>query len=341
MNDVIYINSSIPLNEMVRLYGTSWFVYAGTLYGITPFSIIGAIMNLIAYLILCKRPFQNSVFFKYLRLNTFNSLILSLILTTRFTTTIYKFDFTNTYAASFYRDIFYTPVLYVFYLYGNLLDIILVLERLLYVHPIESLKKIVNSKYLWVILITSCFLLSIPNFFATSTDYTNIMLNNSSLIRNYYSKITELTQSTFGKVLAFTLFFIRDVLTLVIKVILNIISVILVKNYLKKRNTRISNLKTNDAQTNKQIMNKQFQIAKVNREQTYIAMVMTVLSSLENLSFVVSNAYLILSLDQSSRIVYFLSNFVILIKHASNLIIYFYNNLFKKEFLNFFRSNKT
>ena len=336
MNDFVYINSSIPLNEMVRLYGTSWFVYAGTLYGITPLSIFGTIMNLIAFLILCKKPFQNSVFFKYLRLNTFNSLILSLILTTRFATTMYKFDFTNTYAASFYREVFYTPILYVIYMYGNLLDIIIIVERLLYVHPIEILKKIVNFKYLWVILITSCFLLSIPNFFATSTDYINIMLNNSTLIRNYYSKKTEFIQSTFGQVMAFTLFFIRDVLTLIIKVILNIISVILVKNHLKKKKTRISNLKTNDAQTNNKISNEQFHIDKVNREQTYIAMVMTVLSSLENLSFVVSNAYLILSLDQSSRIVYFLSNFVILIKHASNLIIYFYNFLFRKEFLKLF-----
>ena len=66
MDEIIYINSSIPMNEMVRLYGTSWFVYAGTLYAITPSSMIGATMNLIAYLILCKKSFQTLVFFKYL-----------------------------------------------------------------------------------------------------------------------------------------------------------------------------------------------------------------------------------------------------------------------------------
>ena len=153
------------------------------------------------------------------------------------------------------------------------------------------------------------------------------MLNNSTLIRNYYTKPTDFSQSTFGQVLAFALFFIRDVLTLTLKIFLNVISVILMRNYLKKRNNRHAN----DTQTS--------HITKVNRELTYIAIVMCVLSSLENISFIVSYAYLILSLDQFSRILYFLSNFVILVKHSSNLIIYFYNNLFKKEFLKLFSVN--
>ena len=333
MNELtIYINSSIPLNEMVRLNGTTWFVYAGTLYGITPSSIIGAIMNLVAYFILCKKSFQNSVFFKYLRLNAFNSLIVCLILMTRFTTTIYKFDFTNTYAATFYNNYFYSPVLSIFYFYGNLLDIIIILERILNVHPIENLKKIVNSNYFWLISFIFSIILSIPYFWGGYPCYINIILNNSTLISNYFSKPTDFSQSTFGQVFAFALFFIRDVLTLVIKLVLNLVSVILMRNYLKKRKTRIANLKANDPQTS--------HITKVNRELTYIAIVMCVLSSLENISFIVSYAYLILSLDQFSRILYFLSNFVILIKHSSNLIIYFYNNLFKKELFKHFWSSK-
>ena len=329
MNEIsiIYINSSIPLNEMERLFGTSWFVYSGTLYGITPTSVIGTIMNLIAYLVLSKRSFQTVVFFKYLRLNALNSLIVCLILMTRFLTTIYKFDFTNTYASIFYNNYFYSPVLSVFYLYGNFLDIIIILERILNVHPIEKWKKIVNSKYSCLILFIFSILISIPYFWSGYPCYVNIMLNNSTLIRNYYTKPTDFSQSNFGQVLAFALFFIRDVLTLVIKLILNCFSVYLVKNYLKRKKNKLANLETNGSYIN-----------KVNRNQLYIAIVMSVLSSFENISFIVSYTFLIISVNHFSRMLYFLSNLVILVKHSSNLIIYFYNNLFKKEFLNIFWS---
>ena len=198
---------------MTRLFGSPWFVYAGTLYGITPFSIIGAIMNLIAYLTLCKRSFQTSVFFKYLRLNALNSLIICLILTTRFLTTVYKFDFTNTYAATFYSNYIYTPVLSIFYLYGNLLDTIIILERILNVHPIEKLKKDVDSKYFWLILFAFSILISIPYFWGGYPFYVNIMLNKNTLVRNYFSKPTDFNQSPFGQILGYVLFVIRDVLT--------------------------------------------------------------------------------------------------------------------------------
>lgn len=336
MTDIIHINTSIALNDMARLFGSPWFVYAGTLYGITPISIIGVITNLIAYLVLCKAPFQNTVLFKYLRLNALNSLIVSLILLTRFTTTVYKFDFTNTYSASFYSNYFYTPFLSIFYLNGNLLDIIIIVERILNVRPNENLKKIVNSKYFWVILFIISVLLSIPYFWGGFPCYVDIMINNSTLVRNYYSKSTAFAQSTAGQIFGFIMFFIRDVLTLVLKMLLNITSVLLMKNYLKKRKARLVNLKSNDAQTSNQLSH----ISKMDKNLMHIAFLISVFSLLENVSFIVSYVYLSLDYNEFSRILYFHSNFVILIKHCSNLVIYFYNNLFKEVCLSYFKSSK-
>ena len=96
MSNILYIKSDIPLGNMVRLFGTTWTVYVGTLYGLTP------ILVLATYLILKRDPFHTSTIFKYLRLNALNSLILCVLLTTGFLITIYKFDFTNNYFISFY-----------------------------------------------------------------------------------------------------------------------------------------------------------------------------------------------------------------------------------------------
>ena len=113
--NIIYINSQIPLENMVRLYGTTWTVYSGTLYALTPLSLFASITNIICYLVLSRKPFQASTIFKYLRLNVLNSLILCLILMTRFITTVYKFDFTNSYTL-----LLFMPTLYMarFYQYS-------------------------------------------------------------------------------------------------------------------------------------------------------------------------------------------------------------------------------
>ena len=55
MIEIVFINSSEPLENIVRLYGTTWNVYAGTLCGITPLSSVGVLLNLITYVILWKK----------------------------------------------------------------------------------------------------------------------------------------------------------------------------------------------------------------------------------------------------------------------------------------------
>ena len=146
MSNILYIKSEIPLENMVRLFGTTWTVYAGTLYGLTPICVLGSIMNLATYLILKRDPFHTSTIFKYLRLNVLNSLVLCVLLMTRFLITIYKFDFTNNYLISFYANFIYAPFLSILYLNGNLLDILIVIERIIKVQPVDSIKKIIKQK---------------------------------------------------------------------------------------------------------------------------------------------------------------------------------------------------
>jgi hypothetical protein len=78
-------------------------------------------------------------------------------------------------------------------------------------------------------------------------------------------------------------------------------------------------------------------MSTVDKNLTYIAVIMSVLSSLENVIFIISYVYLIINFNQFGLTVYFFSNFMFAIKHCSNLfILYFFNNLFKEEFKKFF-----
>ena len=91
-------------------------------YLVTSLSIIAFGFNLISWLVLQKSIFSSSEFYRFMRVYTFNGIILSLILSTTFATTSFRlFSFTNSYTAIFYGAYFYTPLLSIFYLNSSLL----------------------------------------------------------------------------------------------------------------------------------------------------------------------------------------------------------------------------
>ena len=336
MSNFLYINSTIPLENMVRLYGTTWTVYAGSLYGLLPISLLGSIINLATYLILWRKPFHSSTIFKYLRLNVLNSLILCLILMTRFVNTVYKFDFTNSYIISIYGNFIYAPFLSIFYLNGNLLDILIIIERIIKVYPIPSIIRIIKLKHFWIFLFVLSLFINIPSFFLTKPAYVDIMLNNSTLVRNYFVKETEFSITKFGKILTYLMFFIRDFITLVVKIWLNVVSIVLIKKYLSKIGLN-SAAKDSVTSTSNQVSTKKAYMTTVDKNLTYIAIIMSVFSSFENLFFIASYIYIAFSLNQVGLTLYFFSNFIVAIKHISNLfILYLFNNVFREEFYKIF-----
>ena len=330
MNKTLYINISGTLDKMHRINGTTWIVYAGTLYGLTPLSIFGFFMNMIAYFILRKKPFQSSTVFKYLRYNVLNSLIICLILVTKFTTVQYNFDFTNSYGFMFYGSYIFAPFLSIFYLNGNLLDILITLDRILTIRPIRIIHKIIKYNYLWIGLFIFSTIINIPNFFITEPDCTEIILNSKIRIKNYFVKQSDFSSSMLCKILIFLIYFIRDVLTLFIKIGLNIVCVIFIKKYFNKLCK--DSERRFDTPTEDELNTKKAYMTEIDRNLTYIAITMSVLSSIENLFFIFTHVYLTYDFNITGLELYFFSNFIIAIKHSSNLmILYSFNNVFNEE----------
>ena len=224
-----------------------------------------------------------------------------------------------------------------FYIDGNLLDILIVLERIIKVQPVDSIKKIIKQKYFWIFLFVLSLVIILPSFFLTKPSYVDIMLNNRTLVRNYFTRETEFSITTFGKILTYLMFFIRDFITLVIKIGLNVISIFLLKKYLNKLS-----IGSKAKLDNNQIATKKAYVTTVDKNLTYIAVVMSVMSSLENIFFIVSYIFLVFSVNQTGWTMYFFSNFMVAIKHISNMFILFlFNNLFREEFkkiLSFFQT---
>ena len=184
------------------------------------------------------------------------------------------------------------------------------------------------------------------NFLITAPAYVDLNINNKTFIRSYFTKQTDFSVSTYGKIISYVIFFLRDCLTLVIKIYLNIVSVVLIKKYFYKLSVNsTSKLDRKDSITAPNqvyITTQKTYMTKVDRNLTFIAITMSVLSSFENLFFIVTYMYSAFGLNQIGWTLYFFSNFIVAIKHSSNLIIlYLFNDVFKEEFFKiFFRFRK-
>ena len=334
------------LEYWLRIYGSTWLMDGLYFYLLTPISLVSVIFNLLTYLILKRSSFGSGVIFNYLRAYTINSALLSVLLTTTFICTTYRiFEFTNTYGAYFFGSYFHSPFLSIFYFNGNLLELCIIMERIIILNKIKHVKNVLQFKYFKLILFLSSVVINLSVFFLNYPGYDEVELENHKKFRIYYWTVTEFSASTAGRVISYVTYFFRDILSLVVKIVLNIFSVYLIRKYFNKiKQDKMVNLPesvisssklTNDTYLNNQfsITNAKSYLSEVDRNLTYIAIVVCVLSSLENVFFITSYVYVVICFDETSFILWFFSYFSIAIKHFSNFIVLFlFNNLFREEF---------
>ena len=329
------------MENLRKTLSTTSLVYNGTIFVLTPLSIISAGLNLVAYIILRKAQFSVSTIFRFLRINVLNSFFVSLLLATRFTAISYSaFDFSNSYQALFYGSYFYIPFLSILYLNGNLLNICITIERIMNFRPLANLKHIMKSKHFWVILFTISIVINIPIFFISYPAFIDYRVENNLIIRKYFYKLTDFSTSILGKVVTFLIYFVRDVLSLLAIIYLNMISINLIKKYINKIS---SNLKVVCSFSAQEIIIiggysvKKGYMTVIDRNLTFIGISMSVLALFENIFYIAFYISIALKFDEIALNLYFFSNLFIAIKHSSNLfILYYFNSVFKKALRNFF-----
>ena len=121
---------SYSLDDWYKIYGVTFGMDIGYVYVLVPVSLIAFGLNILTFIILLNKKFNLSIVYSYFRLYIFNSIIISLVLVTTFISNSYRiFSFTNTYESITYGIYVFTPILTVLYFYGNLLDILIIIER--------------------------------------------------------------------------------------------------------------------------------------------------------------------------------------------------------------------
>ena len=322
------LNETLNLEYYISVYGSTYLVDILYMYVLTPIAVIAFFLNILAYIIFSKIQFTNAVIFNYLRLYVFNNSLLSLLLITTFVNCTYRiFDFTNTYEAIFYGTYFMSPLISILYFTASLLEICIVIERSCnFSQGLFNFSLIKNIKLTTLIIYVVSTIINIPVFFSNFPNFIDISLTNSTF-RLYYWGVTEFSLSLFGTIITYSIYSIRDIAVLIIKIILNIISVYLVKRYLHRIKTDIPMTENNPEN---QISKSQKEyISVTDRNLTYMAILMCIMSAFENFFFAGSYIYYTISINEISTTIIFFSYFILALKNCLNFLAFF---LFNKSF---------
>ena len=339
MNDYSY------LTEVFKNDLDKWFDYFGLtfemdityVYVLIPISVISSCLNFLTFIVLSNKEFNLSVFYSYLRLYIFNSLMISMLLITTFVSNSYRiFSFTNSFWSIAYGIYVFTPILTVLYFYSNLLEFCLIMERTEKFLPAKYrfIKKLDFNKLCLGLFAFSIFL-NIPAFLNCYPAVRSVRLENNSTHLIYYWGISEFSDSFYGKAITYAAFFARDFLFLSIKIVLNILSVHVIRKYLGKLN------KVSDGQ----LTAKKTYISQTDRSLTKMVIITIVFSIFENIFFAIANGYYIIVISTLSDYLILVSYLAVAVKHGLNFFIFFmynnsFRNVFNKRFLDYLKPNK-
>ena len=328
------------LDYWLQYYGSTWTMDCLYVFALTPLSLFSFIMNILALTVLSESSFKSACLFRYLRLYVLNSSIISLFLATTFVFASYRIlDFSNSYESIFYSSYFHGPFLLVFYTFGGLLEICISIERALTFMPKRGLKKIINYKYFWLILIIFSFIINIPVFFLNHPTYDTVQLETGLTKRFYYWGITDFAVSSAGIGIMYALYTIRDLISLVVKIGLNILTVHLIRKHFNRitgdsqaANSTIAKMRHSNTIDQAESCAEKTYLTEVDRNLTYTGIIMCVLSSFENAFVIVS--YVLVNYNYLlSYLLFLLSYLFLALKQFSNLLVlYSFNNFFREEF---------
>ena len=327
-----YVNEDSFLTRI----GTRWWMDSIYLFFVCPLSLIGIILNLLSLFVLYKMNEKKYFIFKILKVYCINSVLICIIAFFTFYVGSPRYiGFRLDYIARTYYCVIINYIGITFYLVGNVLDIIISIERSsIFLPRLNKIQKLEPFSAFFALIII-CHIVNVPSLFWYYVKNDKQMLEE--LVHSY------LTSTFYGRCGRWFLFgnfpsyisniLIRDVLTLFLEVVFTLSTLYYFIKFQTKK-AILLNYDQNDV------------IVKTKKEESRMSSMSLYLTTTSILSH---TAVLLTSV---SLLIYesaFATTFLILIaiiaisfKHSSNFFIfYFFNKKFKTALLNYFNYRKT
>ena len=308
--------------QWITFFGSSILIDQINLYFLTPLSLIGAVLNLLSFIVFSQKDFSSINLCSYLKILTLNSLAVNLLQSTVFFFTNYRFfEFTNTVQMVNYYSYFYFPFISVTYTFGNIIAIIINLERIFQAKKRADYFKKLNSKVVGLVLFVVCILLNIPLFLTYTPAYMQLPTGPTSFFTLNYSSYTQFSTGLFGKITTYILYGLRNIVIYLIEIVVNVVLVLSLKSFLKKKqqltglyhSNKISSYSNSSEQSNKS--KKDNKSKQLEYKATIMVLIICLLSTLEHSFYIAYTLYNLFRFDFVSNVLFVVSNFLITFKH--------------------------
>jgi hypothetical protein len=308
---------------------------------LTPFSALAFLFNLISYFILCEKPFEKISFYKLLRWYALNNAIMSLVLTFTFTSqTFTVFDFTNSYGAMLYKGYFQLTLILSFYYNMSITEMCILFERLKYFLPARFKSyKILNFERFSYALLAFSICINLPNSFILAPSYLDVEVENNSKCRIHSLAPTHFAQTIIFRVINYFIFIFRDLLTLLTKLVLNILATVLIQRYMarikKEKKEFAIKISSNELHSNKIESNSNQTVgyvSKMQRRQIYLVLIRSTFSILRHILCIATFVLFFFEGSIPVDLIFYSFMLIVSIECFSNIfLLYNFYELFRAE----------
>lgn len=305
-------------------------------YSSITISSLGCVFNLLCFLIFNTKKFSKKKLYFFLKVYALNSLLINSLQFFTFLASILRLThLTNTFEYIVFKSYVYSPIVTTCYFFSGVLDSYILMERCS--HFFSKLKVLFqpSPKLACLALFCSCLLINSPYFFIKITASSEF---NSTFVV-HHSVESSFGTSTFGRVLTFGVYFVRDIVTLVSVVGLNILLYVSVRTHTNTRNERF-NFSKRDCSVSKNRTTSETSFQRNSREHrlTFIIIIICSISVVEHLFQIISNVYSNYVSDMISDYLNKVSDVTLAFKQSSNFLIFgFFDRNFDRALTNFFR----
>ena len=329
-----------------ELYEMLNHTYLNTLLHVillVPTAALGFILNILGFFVFSKNEFKLKPIYSYLRVIFLTGIVSNFfeIFYGVFVSRCLIQQLGNSYFASFYLAHIHTSLNSTCNLYRNVIDIIVVLDRITMFRPKVKrfLTRFSPTRNSAVLLVCTCTV-NIPSrvFLFTINCLKIVQINQQqdlNLFNFYIAQNSNFSESLEGQVLKTTFVGFRNLLPLILEISLNIYSTILYREFLRRKHT-IKSLKTytNNNNNNNNNTNQRLKAGVFNPDRNlfYMAFILSLISIVNhvfNLIFFFEN-YISIIIPGFAT---FLAQYSTVLKHAINFnIFHSFNKKFRRAF---------
>ena len=326
--------------------GSSWILDALFLFLNTPLGLIGFVLNCLSFYILFKiKQKTKKILYSYLTMYSLFSMslcilntLLSILSSPRY------FDFIFTEPGSFIKCNLLTWANTSNYFILNIIDCILLLERLTTITNYNFIKSFFNynPNFVCILIIILANLINLSSFFILSSrsnlEYKEAMNNLETLTNFTYCYRQPFFLNQTGRSLVVVTIAFRDIISLLIELLLSIYSIIYFRRYIKQKSIEsnsFQNLNSTSSQNQIDLIKK---IEKYNINLTKMTIYLSLCSMISH--FGIAIFYIQISNNDKEsflrRYSVFITTFLVNLKFLSNFLLFYQFNV---NFRYYFKKN--